>query len=45
MSREDELWAAIIEALKGDNVDIPTPVWRREEFSRPYLVRLRAWKT
>lgn len=32
MSREDELWAAIIEALKGENVDIPAPVWRREEF-------------
>ena len=32
MTREEELWAAIIAALNGDDVDVPVPAWRREEF-------------
>ena len=32
MTREEELWAAIIAALQGDDVDVPVPAWRREEF-------------
>lgn len=28
----EELWAAIIAALNGDDVDVPVPAWRREEF-------------
>lgn len=32
MTREEELWAAIVAALNGDDVDVPVPAWRREEF-------------
>lgn len=32
MTREEELWAAIIAALNGDDIDVPVPAWRREEF-------------
>lgn len=32
MTREEELWAAIIAALNGDDVYVPVPAWRREEF-------------
>lgn len=32
MTREEELWAAIVAALNGDDIDVPVPAWRREEF-------------
>lgn len=31
-TREEELWAAIIAALNGEDIDVPVPAWRREEF-------------